>query len=207
MDLQPERELDLPPAHVRLLGRVRLVELEAAAPVLATRGLRHVPFQVVLGRPLQQRGRVVNELIGMPDVRGVVSKPRWLAQVGGGSAGSEVVGEPGAIAGIRPPPPGCPTTSAAASVCGGWSGLGVVSKPPGWLAQVGGGSAGSEVVGEPRAIAGIRPPPPGCPHHLCRCKRLWWLVRAGGGEQAAGVVGGRPGAVSACAPRANPASR
>jgi hypothetical protein len=72
---QPERGLDLPPAHVRLLGRVRLVELEAAAPVLATRGLRHVPFQVVLGRPLQQRGRVVNELIGMPDVRGVVSKP------------------------------------------------------------------------------------------------------------------------------------
>jgi hypothetical protein len=33
-----------------------------------------------------------------------------------------------------------PTASAAASVCGGWSGLGVVSEPLGWLADGSGGA-------------------------------------------------------------------
>jgi hypothetical protein len=67
-----------------------------------------------------------------------------------------------------------------------------MERAAGWLVQVGGGSAGSEVEGEPGARAGFRLPPPRFPHHLCRCKRLWWWVRAGGGGRVAGVVYGQP---------------
>jgi hypothetical protein len=66
---------------------------------------------------------------------------------------------------------------------GDGAGRGVVGPGRRWLVEVGGGSAGVEVVGEPGAIAGVSPtttwlsPPP------CRCKRLWWLAWAGGGER------------------------
>lgn len=61
---EPERQSCLPLVHIRHLGRIAEVLLEAAAPPIAA----GIPFQVALGRPVQQIPGGVHESVRVTGV-------------------------------------------------------------------------------------------------------------------------------------------
>src|SRR5687768_12641920 len=65
---EAELDLGLPLVHVRLLLRVGLVDLQAAAPVLAVRLLRHVERQPLLRRPPAYHVDDAEELVRVAEV-------------------------------------------------------------------------------------------------------------------------------------------